>query len=560
MYWNTSRRLVQVCLLAGTALLAAPAAAQTFEFSGTRENNNPLLNPPGGRCVPQFFNTVLIAPGATSSTGTSNLGPFTSTQSHCVNSAPPTPLSDGRFTYTFRAGDTITGTYSGAATNSATPGVFNATENLVITGGTGRFTGASGTISSTGQLRIGPGPSGLFSGTLTGAIDASATVAGEFATALGEPAAATGRFSTSVGTLSIAAGERSVALGSLAEATAAGAIAIGDASLANALNATAVGQATTAQGIASTAIGHNADATALASFAGGVSAQATGIGSTALGRLSAASGLGGVALGASSVSSADGTVAIGESSLANQLNAVAVGQATTAQGVAATAIGHNADATALASFAGGVSAQATATGSTALGRIANASAANATALGAASSATFAGSTAIGTGAATTAANQVSLGGTGSSVRVGDVAASTAAQTGALNVATLDAAGTLGRGAAVSSFATAAQVQALDTAQVTLSGRVDDLFDLRDIDRRDMRQGIAAAVAMGHASMPSAPGRTSYVLNGAVFRGEVAIGGSIMHRIGGENPLAIGIGFSFAGNKNNAVRAGLAGEF
>ncbi len=478
-------RVLQSALIAGTALFASPAAAQTFEFNGTRENNNPLLTPPGGRCVPSFFNTVTIAPGGTSSTGTSNLGPFTSTQSHCVSSAPPTPLSDGQFTYTFRAGDTITGTYSGAATNSATPGVFNATENLVITGGTGRFAGATGSITSNGQLRIGPGPSGIFSGTLAGSIAATQTSTGEFGTALGAPSAATGLFSTSVGAFSTATAERGVALGSFAESTGPGAIAIGDGSLATGLNAVAVGQATTAQGVASTAIGHNADATGLASFAGGVSAQATNVGATAV------------------------------------------------------------------------------------GRVANASAAQSTAIGAASSATFAGSTAIGLNAATTAANQVSLGGAGSSVRAGDIAASTAAQTGTVSVATVDGSGTLGANATIipsiaalqaSSGTQAGQIGTLQSGQAALQASVDDLFDLRRVDRRNAQQGIAAAVAMGQAAMPSEPGRTSYVLNGAAFRGEFAVGGSIMHRVDAGTPLAIGVGFSFAGNKNNAFRAGIAGEF
>jgi autotransporter adhesin len=104
------------------------------------------------------------------------------------------------------------------------------------------------------------------------------------------------------------------------------------------------------------------------------------------------------------------------------------------------------------------------------------------------------------------------------------------------------------------------LSALLASQTGLQGRVDDLFDLRRLDRRDTRQGIAAAVAMGHAPMPSEPGRTSYVLNGSTFRGEYAIGGSIMHRLSGDTPFAIGAGFSFAGNKNNAVRVGVAGEF
>lgn len=66
--------------------------------------------------------------------------------------------------------------------------------------------------------------------------------------------------------------------------------------------------------------------------------------------------------------------------------------------------------------------------------------------------------------------------------------------------------------------------------------------------------------MGHAAMPSAPGRTSFVFNLANFRGEQAAGGSILHRVAGDKPFAIGAGFSFAGNKNNALKLGVAGEF
>ena len=109
--------LAAIVLAGGTA----QAAAQQLAFTGTRENVNPLLPPGSGRCAPAYFNTVVIPPGALSSTGTSNLGSFTSTQSHCISSAPPTPLSVGRFTYTFRADDTITVTYTGNAAVTGRP-------------------------------------------------------------------------------------------------------------------------------------------------------------------------------------------------------------------------------------------------------------------------------------------------------------------------------------------------------------------------------------------------------------------------------------------------------
>jgi hypothetical protein len=60
--------------------------------------------------------------------------------------------------------------------------------------------------------------------------------------------------------------------------------------------------------------------------------------------------------------------------------------------------------------------------------------------------------------------------------------------------------------------------------------------------------------------PSAPGKVAYTVNGARFRGENAIGGSVSYRLNSSTPLAVGVGFSYAGNKNNGLRVGVAGEF
>ena len=472
-----TRYLASTSLALVAALSVSPATAQTIDFDG---NNIVVdqLTPPGGRCVPPFANTVSYGPGDVVSTGTSNLGTTTETVSHCVTSLPPTPLLDGRFTINFRGGDSISGTFDGNAATTAIPGVFAATKNLTITGGTGRFVGATGSIAQAGQLTVAMGM-GNYTGTSDGTITAStATRTGNFATAIGAPSAALGDYATAYGAFAIANGERSAALGSFAEAVGVGAVAVGDQAIANGASATALGQLAEAVGPAATALGHNADAFGIASTAVGVRAQATAAGSTALGRLSVASG------------------------------------------------------------------------------------ATATALGANSSATFANSTAVGAFAATTAANQVALGGTGSAVRVGDIAASTAAQSGSLSVATVDASGTLGRNTTLLSSVAALQSAsgAAGTRLDTLDGQVGTLFDLRGRDRNDFKRGIAAATAMGQASFPSAPGKTSYVLNGATFRGQAAVGGSLMHRFDTDTPIALGVGFSFAGKKNNAFKAGVAGEF
>ncbi|MDP9423789.1 MAG: hypothetical protein M3Q19_13330 [Pseudomonadota bacterium] len=105
-----------------------------------------------------------------------------------------------------------------------------------------------------------------------------------------------------------------------------------------------------------------------------------------------------------------------------------------------------------------------------------------------------------------------------------------------------------------------QISALQAVQDSLEGSVDTLFELRSSDRRDMKQGVAAAMSMASAPMPSEPGRVAYAVNGAMFRGEKAVGGSLQYRLNTCAPMAIGVGFSYAGNKNNGVRVGVAGEF
>ena len=98
-----------------------------------------------------------------------------------------------------------------------------------------------------------------------------------------------------------------------------------------------------------------------------------------------------------------------------------------------------------------------------------------------------------------------------------------------------------------------QVGALQAGQA-------QLFDLVTQDRRESRRGVAAAVAMSDAPVPSEPGKTSYVFNLATFRGQQAIGVSLAHRLNSDTPVAITFGFSQARGRNTAIRVGVAGEF
>ena len=58
------------------------------------------------------------------------------------------------------------------------------------------------------------------------------------------------------------------------------------------------------------------------------------------------------------------------------------------------------------------------------------------------------------------------------------------------------------------------------------------------------------------------GRNTTLLSSvaALQTGSSAAGGSLMHRFDTDTPIALGVGFSFADKKNNAFKAGVAGEF
>ncbi|WP_372781140.1 PEPxxWA-CTERM sorting domain-containing protein [Phenylobacterium sp.] len=144
-------------LLAGAAAVgfAAPSLAAVVLFSGTQSNVN-FPASPAGRCASSGAFTVTIQPGSVSSSGTSNLGAFDAIESHCIVPPLPAPYTLGQFDYEFGGGDSLIGTYDGALTATATPGLFNNVQNFVVTGGTGRFAGASGAFTGNGTVQFGP--------------------------------------------------------------------------------------------------------------------------------------------------------------------------------------------------------------------------------------------------------------------------------------------------------------------------------------------------------------------------------------------------------------------
>ena len=75
-----------------------------------------------------------------------HLGKFTLDIPHVVNRA--TRMAVGTYEFTAANGDKVYAEFTGIATPTATPGVLYIEETATITGGTGRFAGATGSFTS----------------------------------------------------------------------------------------------------------------------------------------------------------------------------------------------------------------------------------------------------------------------------------------------------------------------------------------------------------------------------------------------------------------------------
>lgn len=150
--------MVRIAVLAAAGLLAGQASgagAAIVAFTGTRTNID-APGPQSARCGTRT--TINVRNSANSSSnGTSNFGAFAATLSHCIQLPPPVAYDLGEFQFDFASGSSLFGTYDGTLSFNA-PGVFNILQNHVVTGGTGLFSGATGTFISTGTLSFVNGP------------------------------------------------------------------------------------------------------------------------------------------------------------------------------------------------------------------------------------------------------------------------------------------------------------------------------------------------------------------------------------------------------------------
>jgi hypothetical protein len=100
----------------------------------------------------------------TASGNATGLGAFTLQVPHTVNFA--TATGTGTFTFIAANGDRLTASFTGQADTSQP--IFSIVENATITGGTGRFAGATGTFTATRLFDpAAQTTTGTFEGTVT---------------------------------------------------------------------------------------------------------------------------------------------------------------------------------------------------------------------------------------------------------------------------------------------------------------------------------------------------------------------------------------------------------
>ena len=137
--------------------LAGPALAQQqVPFKGGL-NGVVQVGTPTPQGVPVLVNATGNA---------THLGQFTLAIPHIVNRANGT--ATGSYQFVAANGDTLTANFNGKAMPTATPGVLYIVETAAITGGTGRFAGATGGFVSERLYNTVTGKTvGSFAGTIS---------------------------------------------------------------------------------------------------------------------------------------------------------------------------------------------------------------------------------------------------------------------------------------------------------------------------------------------------------------------------------------------------------
>jgi hypothetical protein len=149
--------LMGLLVLVALALPMQAAAADQVPFKASETGTFQLVGPCGTGGV------VVDVTGTGYST---QLGNYSAHYSECLLPATGT-VTDGSFALTAANGDMVFGTYGGQAFPTDDPTVLTFEDPGVITGGTGRFAGASGVVTQSGLANL---ATGKYEGTLSGSV------------------------------------------------------------------------------------------------------------------------------------------------------------------------------------------------------------------------------------------------------------------------------------------------------------------------------------------------------------------------------------------------------
>jgi hypothetical protein len=154
--------LIGLLVLPALALPMQAAANDRLPLKGSELGTFRLLGP----C--ETGGMVLEVTG----TGhTSQLGHYSGRYRECLDPATGA-VTAGAFTLTAANGDDVFGTYSGQAVPTDDPDVVAYKDPGVITGGTGRFAGAGGVVTTSGLANL---ATGRYSGTIAGSVSRATT-------------------------------------------------------------------------------------------------------------------------------------------------------------------------------------------------------------------------------------------------------------------------------------------------------------------------------------------------------------------------------------------------
>ena len=162
MFKSTHRAILGTLLVfVAVAVPMQAAAGSDVRLKGSESGTFQLLGP---------CDTGGIGLEVTGTGHSTLLGDYSARYRECFDPATGA-VTGGSFTLTTANGDTLYGTYGGQAIPGGDPSTVAYDDPGVITGGTGRFAGATGIASTSGVANL---ATGLYSGTLSGSVSSPA--------------------------------------------------------------------------------------------------------------------------------------------------------------------------------------------------------------------------------------------------------------------------------------------------------------------------------------------------------------------------------------------------